>query len=348
MSVRKAAVLIGLGLVASAVGIALGLAIDWFPDQASTQAGPIDTLYDVLVIASVPIFVLVTGVVVYCVREFRETPETAGTDGPPIHGSTKLEVIWTVLPTILIAGLCAYAYVVLRDIEEEPAAASADQREIRVGVTGEQFAWTYTYPKEVTGDKALTTTRLVLPLGRSVDFRIRAKDVLHDFWVPEFRMKMDAVPGIETSYRVTPTRAGTFPVVCAELCGLGHSTMRSEVRVVSPERFAAFLREEAAPAVEQGASPTEQASAGKEIFTAQGCGGCHALADAGSSGGVGPDLDEVLEGQSVAQVTESIVEPDAKVEQGFARGVMPGSYGDQLSEQEIEALVTYLRRTAGS
>ena len=121
------------------------------------------------------------------------------------------------------------------------AAASAATRELDVGVTGEQFAWTFTYPREITGGKPLSTTELYLPINRSVEFRIHAKDVLHDFWVPAFRMKMDAVPGITTHYRITPDKLGTFPVVCAELCGLGHATMRSAV-LIWPTRISTLAK----------------------------------------------------------------------------------------------------------
>lgn len=328
------------GVVASAIGIVLGLAIDWFPTIASTQADEIETLYDVLVIASVPIFVLVMTIVIAAVVQFRMRPGQEDQDGPPIHGNTKLEVVWTLVPALLILGLCAYSYVVLQDIEEAPAA----EQEINVGVTGEQFAWSYTYPKALGGgDKPLNTTELVLPVGRSVEFDIRAKDVIHDFWVPDFSMKIDAVPGITTHYRVTPNRLGEYPVVCAELCGLGHSVMRSRVRVVSQEDFDAWLQEQSAPAAPADASPDEMAAAGKQIFAGSaGCGGCHTLADAGTNGQVGPNLDEVLAGQSAEQIHRDIVDPNATIAQGYAPDVMPGNYEQVLSPSDLDALVAYL------
>jgi cytochrome c oxidase subunit 2 len=226
------------GIVASAIGIAIGLSIHWFPTSASKQAGPIDTLYDVLIIVSVPFFVLVCTVVLFSVKNFRMRPGQEGEDGPPIHGDTRLEIVWTAIPALILVSLCTYAYLVLRDIEAKPAQAAS---EMRIGVFGQQFAWSYTYPADVTGAKPLTSDQLYLPLGRSVEFRIQARDVLHDFWVPVFRVKMDAVPGITTHYRVTPTRLGTYDVVCAELCGPGHSTMRSVVHVVPPAEFRAWL-----------------------------------------------------------------------------------------------------------
>src|SRR4051794_11717781 len=308
---------LGTILVLSAIGIVLGLVIDWFPSAASTQADKIDTLYKVLIIASVPVFVLVTCVIGFSVLYFRMRPGQEEEDGPPIHGNTRLEVIWTAIPSLLIAGLCTYAYVVLVDIEKKPAQAAT--QEMRVQVTGEQFTWMFSYPKNVTGGKTLTTTELTVPTGRSVDFRIHAKDVLHDFWVPAFRLKMDAVPGITTHYRVTPKREGTYPVVCAELCGIGHAAMRSSVHVVSPAAFRKWVQQQVKPAAPSGAGPAQLAAAGKKLFTDNGCGGCHALSDAGTSAQVGPNLDKVLKGKNDAFITESIVKPDAFIEKGYQK-----------------------------
>jgi cytochrome c oxidase subunit 2 len=335
--------LVGAILIFSAVGIVLGLEIDWFPDQGSTQAAKIDTLYDVLIIASVPVFVVVTAVVLFSVVFFRMRPGQELEDGPPIHGNTRLEVVWTAIPAALIAGLCTYAYVILVDMEKKPAAASAATQEMKIQVFGEQFAWTFTYPKNIGRGKELKTTELFLPTGRSVDFRIHAKDVLHDFWVPAFRVKMDAVPGITTHYRVTPTRTGTYPIVCAELCGLGHAAMRSAVHVVTPAAFNKWVQGQLKPAAPAGANPAQVAAAGKKLFTDNGCGGCHALSDAGTSAQVGPNLDKVLKGKDEAFILKSIVDPNAEIAPGFQKGIMPTSFGQALSKSDQQSLVAYLK-----
>src|SRR6185436_13962186 len=216
-----------IGVIASAIGIAVALWIDWFPIQASTQGKKIDTLWDVLLIASVPIFVLVETIVLYSAIKFRMRPGEELKDGPPIHGNTRLEIIWTAIPAILLVGLCTYAYVVLTDIEEAPA---ADQQ-LNVRVVGEQFTWTFFVER---GGKEVKSSQLYLPNNKPVYFTIQSKDVIHDFWVPAFRMKIDAVPGINTHLRVTTNdRTGDYPVVCAELCGLGHSTMRQSAHVMT-------------------------------------------------------------------------------------------------------------------
>ena len=232
-----------IGLIASVLGIALGLLIDWFPVQASGEAKPIDTLWDVLIIASVPVFVLTQTIVLYSVWKFRMKPGEELKDGPPIHGNTRLEVVWTAIPAILLVGLCTYAYIVLIDIEK--ASASPDQLNVRV--VGEQFTWTFFYPGE---GEELASPELYLPVDTQVNFAVQSKDVIHDFFVPAFREKIDAVPGITTEYDVNTLRVGDYPVVCAELCGLGHSTMRQTAHVVPRAQFDQWLTDLRARAAE--------------------------------------------------------------------------------------------------
>ena len=221
------------GAVAVAIGIPVALLIPWFPADGSIQAHNIRTLYDVLLIVSVPIFVLVETVVLYSVWKFRMRPGEEEKDGPPIHGNTRLEVVWTALPAILIVGLCGYAYSVLRSNETTHPGAMV------VNVTERQFAFEFSYPQ--SGGNQIVSPSLYLPKGQPVVFHLRSLDVIHSFFVPEFSEKLDAVPGITTTLRVTPTRIGTYPAECTELCGAGHSLMRAPVRVVSPAAFRAWL-----------------------------------------------------------------------------------------------------------
>src|SRR3954447_8288352 len=156
--------LLGIAAIAAVLGIALGLLIDWFPVQGSTQAEDIDTFYDVLIIASVPVFVLVTSVILYSVYRFRMRPGEELMDGPPIHGNTRLEVIWTIIPAALMLALCTYAYVLLHDAEKAPAASGP--KELDVTVVGEQFAWTFFYDPSKPGEKRVSSPQLYLPKGR--------------------------------------------------------------------------------------------------------------------------------------------------------------------------------------
>jgi cytochrome c oxidase subunit II len=225
--------MLAIGVVASVIGVAICLFIDWFPADASGAADQIDTVYDVLLICSVPVFVLVMTIAIYSVIRFRAKPGDMR-DGPPIHGNTRLEVVWVTIPFLMVTALAIYAWIVLDDIEAK------QPNELVVNVTAQQFTWTFGYP----GEDVSRSADLVLPEDRPVDFRIRTRDVIHSFWVPEFRLKSDAVPGLTTKIRLTPDRVGRYQVVCAELCGIGHATMRQNVRVVPEGEFDGWLREQ--------------------------------------------------------------------------------------------------------
>jgi cytochrome c oxidase subunit 2 len=249
-----------IGLIASLIGIAIALAIDWFPVAATTEAHRIDTLYDVLLIVSVPVFVLVMTVAIYSVVKFRARPGDMS-DGAPIHGNTRLEVIWVAVPTLIVSVLAAYAWITLNDVEAK------QPNEMHVRVIAQQFAWHFQY-LDVKGQP--TTATLYLPKDRPVKFDVVTRDVIHSFWVPAFRLKTDTVPGLTTHIRVTPNRFGTYDIVCAELCGLGHSTMRQNAHVVTQQAFAAWLAKQGPGASAGGQSSGASASASPTIPSSGG------------------------------------------------------------------------------
>jgi cytochrome c oxidase subunit 2 len=361
-----------IGVIACAIGIPVALAIPWFPSDASKQAHNIRTLYDVLLIASVPVFVLVETVVLFSVWKFRMRPGQEEMDGPPIHGNTRLEVVWTAVPAILIVSLCTYAYTVLRSNEDSKS------NEMTVNVTARQFAFEFSYP---TGPgKQVVSPVLYLPEGRPVVFKLRALDVIHSFFVPNFSEKLDAVPGITTTVRVTPTRLGSYPVECTELCGAGHSLMRAAVRVVTPAVFEKWLGSQkpngpppvgtpppnaaqlgvpgAASAAASGSSSSSSSSAasqtsaaaGKAVFTGSaGCGSCHTLAAAATTGTVGPNLGTSIvpsakkAGMAVKPfIMESILKPNAFIAAGYGPNVMPQTFGQTLTQTQVQALVNFI------
>jgi cytochrome c oxidase subunit II len=327
--------MLGIGAIASILGIAAGLLIDWFPVAASDEAKQIDTLWDVLIIFSIPVFVGVTVVVLFSVWKFRMRAGEENLDGPPIHGNTRLEVIWTAIPAIILVGLCTYAFVVLEDVE------AADSNPLQVRVVGEQFAWTFFY-KQADG-KEVASRQLHVPLNRQVKFTLQSKDVLHDFWVPAFRMKKDAVPGINVTYSVTPNRIGSYPVVCAELCGLGHAVMRSSAVVEEPQAFERWLSKLGQPAAPPaGGGGGGAAPDAKALFASENCAACHTLAEAGAKGTIGPDLDKVLADKDAAFIKESIVAPDKVIADGYQSGIMPSNFGQTLQPAQLDALVKYL------
>jgi cytochrome c oxidase subunit 2 len=343
--------MLAIGIAAAAIGTFLALQINWFPAQADTQAHKIDTLYDWLLVASVPMFVLVMSVAIYCVVRFRARPGQENLDGAPIHGHTRLEIVWVTIPFLIVTTLAVYAAVVLAQIEKKKPG------ELPIHVVAQQFTWHFEYPGP--GGQTVKSDVLYVPEGRPIRFRINTLDVIHSFWVPAFRIKLDAVPGQTGTVRVTPTRLGNYEVVCAELCGWGHATTRVRTRVVTKQQFAQWLKQKAGPAVAAppaGAAPAQQAAAGKAVFTGPGgCGACHTLADAGTSGTVGPNLTKVVadamkygKGQSPdAYIRQSIENPNAFVVPGFPKGVMPQNFKTQLGPAKIDALVQYLLKAGG-
>ena len=217
-----------LALVSLAVGAVVSvlmLQVNWMGDAASTAAGPIDTLMDWMIVLSSFVFAIVCVFLGYALWKWRVKPGDEG-DGLPIHGNTKLEIIWTIIPTIIVLFAAGYAWVVLVDVEKE------DDEPLIVNVYSQQFAWTFGYPQE--GNK-WSEGELRVPANRQVKLNMHAQDVIHSFWVPEWRLKQDNVPGMTTDIVVTPDRVGTYQLVCTELCGAGHTTMRATV-VVEPER----------------------------------------------------------------------------------------------------------------
>jgi cytochrome c oxidase subunit 2 len=335
--------MLAIGITAAVIGTFVALQIDWFPAQGDTAAHKIDTLYDWLLVASVPMFVLVMSVAIYSVVRFRVRPGGPTGDGAPIHGNTRLEIIWVTIPFVIVTALAVYAAVVLAQIEEKKP------NELQVRAIGQQFTWHFEYTQ---GGKKFTAAQLYLPNNRPVYMKINTRDVIHSFWVPAFRVKEDAVPGQTDHVRFTPNRLGNYEVVCAELCGVGHATMRVKAAVVSPQEFQKWAQAIQKPAGQAvagggaaaGGAPTASAAQGKSIFTGEGgCGACHTLADAGTTGTVGPNLSKVkIAGKGAAFIKQSIEDPNAEITPGFPKSVMPQDFKTRLGPEKIDALVKYL------
>lgn len=224
--------LVAIGVVIAVVTTLVAVLFQWLPTSASEEFDRIQDIFWLVTIISIAIFALVTAVIVFSVWKWRVADDDEE-DGPPIHGNTMIEVVWTAIPAILVVIIGIVSAVVLARNGE------AGTRPLQVEVVGQQFAWRFVYPDH--GDA--TSGELVLPVGEQAQFTMSAVDVIHSFWVPEFGQKMDAVPGIETKILVTPTRTGEFAVVCAELCGLGHATMRAKARVVTEAEFEDWIAE---------------------------------------------------------------------------------------------------------
>jgi cytochrome c oxidase subunit 2 len=227
-----------LTVVIAAVSVVIALTIDWLPDPAGREADRVDTLVWWTVWASIGIFSIVIAFVIYSVWRFRTSDED-DSDGPPIHGHTLLEVVWTAVPAVMIGITAAWGAIVL--IKNEEIAKGADAP-LRVDVLAQQFAWEFTYP-----DLGVTTGDLRVPVGRQVVLTSRAQDVIHSFYVQETRIKGDAVPGIANDrvrFTLKPQYAGrTLPIICTELCGAGHGVMRAQLKALSPADYDAWARD---------------------------------------------------------------------------------------------------------
>jgi cytochrome c oxidase subunit II len=265
------------GILISAISIWIGQHHNLLPVQASLQAPMVDGFFNVMFTIAIALFLVVEGTIVIFLIKYRRR-RGDDTDGVPIEGNVPLEIFWTAIPTLIVFCLGIYSVDVFNRMGGlEPAghphgaahvahmkgtalAATLDQpaesktapsigigasstnqdkvADLVVDVQGMQYAWIFNYP-----DSGITTGELHVPVGADVQLNLSAQDVIHSFWVPNFRLKQDAIPGIATQLRFVATKPGTYPVVCAELCGGYHGSMRSQVIVHTPEEYESWLTE---------------------------------------------------------------------------------------------------------
>jgi cytochrome c oxidase subunit 2 len=322
--------LLGIAAIAAVITSLVAVLIPWLPNPASEEAKRIHFVYWFTTVICIGVFAAVAAVMAYSVIKFRARPDD-DSDGPPIHGHTKLEIVWTAIPAVLVTAISIVSAIVLAQNSR------AGSHPLVVKVTAVQFAWKFTYPN------GKSYGYLTLPKGRHVKLDITANDVIHSFWSPELSQKQDAVPGEHTHLVVTPSRTGTFPVICTELCGLGHALMRSHVTILAADKFDAWVK----TGGQAAAGPP-----GLAVFQENGCGGCHTLKGVpGATGTVGPDLDNLKDAAAKANqplaafIKESIVKPDAYIAPGYPNA-MPPNFGTQIPADKLNQLVQYLEQKA--
>ena len=307
----------------------------WIPEVASTLASKVDGVLLVITLMSLVFFVLITILLVYFAIKYRRRSEDEET--PYITGSEPLEIIWTVIPSVLLILLFIYGFVVFKEMKTPPK----DAQEITV--MGKQWLWTFEY---YNGRKTLN--ELYVQENRPVRLVMMADDVLHSFFVPGFRVKQDILPGRYTQLWFTPTKVGTFDIFCAEYCGTGHSAMLGKVIVLSPEAYEIW---EKGVEVDEGGAVASlpPAEMGEKIYKEKGCNACHSI---DGSVLVGPSFkgmigrtQEMEDGSTVTvdenYIRESILEPQAHIVKGF-QPVMP-SFKGILSDKDITALIAYFK-----
>ncbi len=315
------AALLALALAASALAGNGGIAP---PDSATDSGSEINELYWIVMGVLVAIFLIVEGALAWFILRYRRrrgTPYEA--EGPQIHGNTRLELIWTGIPLLILVVLMVVTIVKVPSVEARP---SADENALRVHVGGHQFYWEYTYENGVV---AVDTLRL--PVDRPVVLTLDAYDVIHSWWVPELTGKRDTIPGRTNTLSFTPHTTGVFQGQCAELCGVQHAVMRTTVEVVSAEEFDAWLAQQAGVSISLG----EQ--------TWQGvCAKCHALDGTG-------DYGPAIAGNSIladeAQLKQLLA--GGKDDPGVS-GYMPAvATGWPEDDRQLKALMEYIASNPG-
>jgi cytochrome c oxidase subunit 2 len=300
------------------------------PSKASAQAESIDWIWDIQKISKSFLFSLIEVPMIYSLIVFRRRMGELG-EGEHFEGNTILEIGWTIIPLIAVITMAYIGSGSLADVRR------GDPDAIVIKVTGIQWSWKFEYENGVVSDE------LHLPVGKQVLLKMTSTDVIHSFWVPEFRVKQDLVPGRITELRITPTTIGTYSVACAELCGTSHSYMVKPVVVSQEAEFIAWLAEQIANV------PDTPEARGEAIAVVNGCDACHSIDGAASN--LGP----TWFGLAGSQVTlsdgttviadddflfESIKDPQAKIVAGFENQLMP-TFG--FTDEQIADLVAYIK-----
>jgi len=329
---RHLAIVAVIVVIGTVVTYYLLTAIYQLPVAASQQAGPIDTLFNFHFMAISFLFALILGFILYSVFAFRRK-DGDEEDGAHFHSHTVLEVVWTIIPLIVVIALGIWAAFILGVVTAE------EPDEMAVEVTGRQWSWAFSYPDY---PDIGVSQELVLPIDRPVRLEMKSDDVLHSFWVPEFRVKQDLLPGTVTILRITPTLVGDYKVRCAEICGLDHANMRSEVSVVSQSDFDSWVADRMVSIA--NLSPEER---GQKWATDFGCTACHSIDGSELPGPTWQGVfgnEELLESGSSVTVDEeyirnSILHPADEIVSGF-QNIMPATFEDQFTAKQAELAET--------
>jgi len=300
------------------------------PPSASTNAGDVDAIFWALTGLSVFILTIVFGPLTYFAVKYRRGSKADRT--PPRLATWKFEVTWTIIPFIIGMGIFAWAADVFFHIETPPSNA------LEVDVVGKQWMWKLQHAE---GNREIN--ELHVPIGQPIKLTMTSQDVIHDFFIPAFRVKQDVVPGRYTTEWFTATKVGRYYIFCAQFCGTSHSSMIGWVDVMHPVDYQRWL-------VTTGQGET-MATAGQRLFNQVGCSGCHGVSSKihaprleGLYGGPVP-----LEGGQVVTaddkyIRDSILLPASQIAAGY-QNLMP-SFAGRLSEDEVMQLIAYIKSLA--
>ncbi len=303
-------------------------------DPAGPNSAAIASLFTVVLIIATAVFVVVEGLILISAFRFRRRAKDTS-EPTQVHGNTKAEIAWTILPALIVVTLFVMALQTQQTLDAKPAAAA---EQMTVKVIGHQFWWEYQYP-----DLGITTaTDLVIPTGKVVNLELSSVDVIHSFWIPQLNGKTDAFPNHVNFTWIQANTPGFYYGQCAELCGAGHANMRAVVIAKAPEEFDQWVRG-------QQAGPAEPADAlaqqGKLIFSTGACIGCHTINGTAANGKTGPNLTHVASRTAVAGGILNNTEGNLRRWLSNPPGVKPGSIMPNLNltRTEIDALTAYLQ-----
>jgi cytochrome c oxidase subunit 2 len=330
-----------VGILVILVSVLLYTGLDnahLLPVAASAQAVPIDWLWNIQLVAMSFLFSLIFVPLIYSLVVFRRRKGDTS-EGMHFEGNTRLELLWTSVPLVVVVIFSVIGAANLSDtIRKNPSA-------MIVKVTGIQWSWRFEYPPDPVTGVSVITDELHLTVGKPVLLQMTSNDVIHSFWVPEFRVKQDLVPGRITQLSITPTREGDYVVRCAELCGTSHAYMEKPVIVSTRADFDAWYAEQLQASAQLAGTPEGK---GQLLVTQNGCGACHSI---NGAAGIGPTWSGLFgsevnlsDGTTViadeAYIAESIREPQAKIVKGFESQQMVRY---SFTDDEIAALVAYIK-----
>src|ERR1700732_2063385 len=305
--------------------------IPLFPESASSTADSIDYLYYYLSAVTVVMSALIFAVVFFFALKYRRRSEHE--IPPPIHGSLKLEIAWSILPFLVMLTFFWWGAQIFF------ANASPPPDAMDIYAVGKQWMWKIQYPE---GQREIN--ELHVPVNRPIKVTLASEDVIHSFFIPAFRVKHDVVPGRYDIMWFTPTKPGRYHMFCAEYCGTEHSGMVGWVTVMEPADYANWLA--------GGGSEGSMASQGEKLFQQLGCSTCHLLDQQGRCPimrGVYGSRVLLNDNKTViaddAYIRESILNPNAKIVAGFHADVMP-SFQGQISEEGLLQLIVYIKSLA--
>jgi cytochrome c oxidase subunit II len=302
------------------------------PPPASVQAGPIDNLFSLELKAIAFLFALIVGIMIYSIVVFRRR-KGDDRDGTYIKGSSRLEFTWTLLPLIMVIALSMIGSVTLADTMR------MDPRALEVRVVGQQWSWRFEYPEQ-----GIISEELVLPVHKQTLLRLTSIDVIHSFWVPEFRVKQDALPGTERELRITPNKLGSFTLMCAEMCGAQHAYMNSDVTVMTEAEFDQWVSDRLTSISD------DPVIRGQNWYSQYGCNACHSLDGTRLVGPTffglyGHDV-ELDDGTTVNADDEylfnSIRRPGEQIVAGY-QNLMPQNISDEMTDEQINDVIEFIK-----